>query len=76
MAKGKLGVKYISDGGEIIYLLDTEDNFIRKFKTNISGTMLQYTWRGEFRERLKYASENNTFKQSGLPEVEVKNLYH
>ena len=75
-AKSKLGVKYAADGQEIIYLLDSEDNIIRKLKINVSGTLIQYTWRGVYRERLQYASENNALNPPGFSAVEVKNLYH
>ena len=75
-AKSKLGIKYAADGQEIIYLLDIEDNTIRKLEINVSGTVVEYTWRGLYRERLQYASENNDFNPPGFSVVEVKNLYH
>jgi hypothetical protein len=73
---GKLGIKYTSGGQEIIYLLDSESNIIRKREINVSGTLLEYTWRGVYLERLQYASENNTFNPPGFSAAEVKNLYH
>jgi len=74
--KIKLAVKYKKKGQGIIYLLDGEDNTIRKREINVSGTLLEYTWRGVYRERLHYASENNTFNPPGFSAAEVKNLYH
>jgi len=75
-AKSKLGVKYAADGQEIIYLLDSEDNIIRKLQKNVSGTLIEYKWRGVYRERLQYASKNNAFNPPGFSAVEVKNRYH
>ena len=49
---------------------------IRKLKKNVTGTAIEYTWRGVYMERLQYASENNAFNPPGFPAVEVKNLYH
>ena len=72
----KIGVKFNSEGQEIIYLLDTEDNTIRKREINISGTLMEYTWRGAYKERLEYAAENNRFNPPGFSAGEVKNLYH
>lgn len=72
----KLGVKYRSEGQEIIYLLDSEDKTIRKREINISGTLMEYTWRGAYLERLQYAIENNQFNPPGLSAAEIKNLYH
>ena len=69
-------MKYTSDGQTIIYLLDSADNTIRKREINASGTLLEYTWRGVYRERLQYARENNSFNPPGFSEAEVKNLYH
>jgi len=71
-----LGVKYAANGQEIIILLDIEENTIRKLERNVSGTFVEYTWRGAYRKRLRYARENNTFNLLGFSAVEVKNLYH
>ncbi len=75
-AINKLGLKYNADGQEIIYIIDSEENIIRKLQTNPSGTLIQYTWHGKFRERLQFASKNNSFNPPGFSKEEVKNLYH
>ena len=74
--KTKLGVKYVADGWKIIYLLNSDDNTISKRERSVSGTLTEYTWRGDYMERLKYAHENNNFNPPGSSAVEVKNLYH
>lgn len=72
----KLAVKYKANGQTVIYLLNSNDHTIRKREINVSGTLVEYTWRGASRERLQYATENNTFNLSGSSAVEVTNLYH
>ena len=72
----KWAVKYKADGQILIYLLNSADNSIRKRQINPSGTLLEYTWRGMYRERLEYAAGHNNFDLPGSAAPEVKNLYH
>jgi len=66
----------LAENKEIIFLLDSGDNTIRRREINDSGTLTEYTWRGVYMERLQYASAHNTFNPPGFAAAEVKNLYH
>ena len=75
-ADDKWGIKYNEGDRQLIYLLNISDHTIRKREINVSGTLMEYTWRGQTIERLRFAAQNGQFDPPGFSAPESKNLYH
>lgn len=73
---GKVGLRFEREGSVVYWLADVDGDVLEERSAGPSGTRLQTVWRGQIRERLRWARANGDFTLPGLPPPERKNLYH
>ncbi len=75
-AEKKLALKFSHSGADGYIMVDLEKDFIQKIAANEFGTVVQTTWRGSARERLRWRLANGDFTPEGFAEPVSRNLYH
>jgi hypothetical protein len=73
---GKVGLHFQRGGSEVYWLADVPADFLEERSAGPGGTRLQTLWKGNVRERLRWAQVHGDFTMPGLPPPERKNLYH
>jgi hypothetical protein len=73
---GKVGLHFQRGGSEVYWLADVSGDVLEERSAGPGGTRLQTVWKGNLRERLKWAQVHGDFTMPGLPPPERKNLYH
>jgi hypothetical protein len=71
----KVGLKFQHDGSTVYWLADVSGDQLEEL-TGRNGTRVQTLWRGGLRQRLAWGRAHGSFAVPGLPDPEVKNLYH
>lgn len=72
----QVGIRFQRGGSEVYWLADVPGDFLEERSAGPGGTRLQTIWKGNVRERLKWARIHGDFTMPGLPTPERKNLYH
>lgn len=74
--RDKIGLKFISGGGEAYLLIDRANETIQLLAANTYGTAVQTTWKGNIRRRIEWCIEHGNFSAEGLSQPVSRNLYH
>ncbi|HXU46312.1 MAG TPA: hypothetical protein VN783_12365, partial [Thermoanaerobaculia bacterium] len=73
---GKVGIHFRRQGADVYWLADPASDQLEERFAGASGTRLKTVWKGNLRDRLRWARGHGDPDVPGLPAAERTNLYH